>query len=176
VILARRLGLPRHQVRDIYVASLLHDVGKIGIHDSVLNKPGQLTDEEFELMKTHPVLGANIMAPIRKMKRILPGLRWHHERMQGTGYPDGLKGDEIPLMARIIAVADTFDAVTTTRPYQETMTFDQGLQVINKLSGVALDPRIVSAFNKAYSAGEILRKTDPSEDSADAPPRAASGA
>ena len=155
VILAKELGLKGAQLREIHVSSLMHDVGKIGINDAILQKPGKLTDEEFEIMKTHTVLGANILAPIRAMKRIIPGLRWHHERMSGQGYPDGLAGSQIPLMARIIAIADTFDAVTTHRPYQETMTFDEALQVLERLKGDALDEKIVDAFFNVYKRGLI---------------------
>ncbi len=160
VILAKELGLKGAQLREIHVSSLMHDVGKIGIDDAILQKPGKLTDEEFEVMKTHTILGANILAPIRQMKRIIPGLRWHHERMSGQGYPDGLSGDQIPLMARIIAVADTFDAVTTDRPYQKTMTFDEALQVLERLRGDALDTKIVEAFMNAYKRGLIRKDTD----------------
>jgi HD-GYP domain-containing protein (c-di-GMP phosphodiesterase class II) len=159
VILAKELGLKGAQLREIHVSSLMHDVGKIGIHDAILQKPGKLTAEEFEVMKTHTVLGANILAPIRKMKRIIPGLRWHHERMNGQGYPDGLSGDQIPLMARIIAIADTFDAVTTHRPYQDTMTFDEALKVLERLKGDALDEKIVDAFMNAYAHG-LIRSAD----------------
>ncbi len=155
VVLARELGLSDQEVRDIHVASLLHDVGKIGIHDSVLNKPGKLTDEEFALMKKHTIFGAAIVAPIPQMKTIIPGLRWHHERWAGGGYPDGLQGEQIPLMARIIAVADTFDAVTTARPYQKTMTVQEALQTVNRLKGVSLDDRVVEAFFRAFRAGKI---------------------
>jgi len=155
VIVAKELGLTGTQLREIHVSSLMHDVGKIGINDAILQKPGKLTDEEFEIMKTHTVLGANIVAPIRQMKRIIPGLRWHHERMGGQGYPDGLSGDQIPLMARIIAIADTFDAITTHRPYQKAMTFDEALEVLERLKGVALDGKIVDAFFSAYSKGLI---------------------
>jgi HD-GYP domain-containing protein (c-di-GMP phosphodiesterase class II) len=155
VIISRYLRLSKKDIRDVHISSLLHDVGKIGIDDVVLKKPGRLTDEEFEIIKLHPVLGANIMAPIRQMKRILPGLRWHHERMNGSGYPDGLKGERIPLMARIIAVADTFDAMTTNRPYQTPMPFQKSLERINELSGTHFDPRIVKAFNEAFAAGEF---------------------
>ena len=110
-------------------------------------------------MKTHTGLGANIVAPIRQMKRIIPGLRWHHERMGGQGYPDGLSGDQIPLMARIIAIADTFDAITTHRPYQDTMTFDEALKVLERLKGNALDEKIVDAFMNAYAHG-LIRSAD----------------
>ncbi len=167
VLLARRLGLSESEIQEIHVSSLLHDVGKIGIDDSILKKPGVLTPEEFAVMKTHPVLGANIMAPIKKMKRILPGLRYHHERCNGSGYPDGLKGEEIPLMARIIAVADTFDAMTTKRPYQEAMTFEAAVARINSLKSIALDDRVVEAFNRAYSDGEIVPEEDDAASSSD---------
>ncbi len=155
VIVARHLGLSNEQIRDIHVASLLHDVGKIGIDDSILKKQGPLTGDEFTIMKTHPVLGANIMAPIGQMKRVLPGLRNHHERWRGGGYPDGLTGEGIPLMARIIAVADTFDAMTTDRPYQRGVTFREALERLNELKGVVLDPGVVDAFNRAFQAGEV---------------------
>lgn len=156
VIIARHMGLSGDELQAIHVASLLHDVGKIGIDDAVLKKPGKLTDEEFEIIKRHPVLGADIMAPIAKMQHILPGLRWHHEKWAGGGYPDGLVGDQIPLMARIIAVADTFDAMTTHRPYQTAMTYQQALDRINTvLVGTALDPGVVEAFNTACEMGRI---------------------
>jgi HD-GYP domain-containing protein (c-di-GMP phosphodiesterase class II) len=106
-------------------------------------------------MKQHTVIGANIMAPIRKMQRLLPGLRSHHERWTGGGYPDGTAGEAIPLMARIIAVADSFDAMTTDRPYQKGMTFEQGVARLNELKGSAFEEAIVESFNRAYRAGEF---------------------
>ena len=156
VVLARQLGMSDEQIADIYVASLLHDVGKIGIHDNILQKPGQLTPDEFEIMKTHTVKGAQILAPIRQMQRIIPGLRSHHERWEGGGYPDRLRGTDIPFMARLIAVADAFDAMTTHRPYQKAMSFQEAAQRVNDLSGVAFDARIVEAFNRAYQRGLIV--------------------
>jgi HD-GYP domain-containing protein (c-di-GMP phosphodiesterase class II) len=159
VIIAQELGLPEEQIQEIHVASLMHDVGKIGIDDHILKKPGKLTPDEFEVMKTHAVLGANIMQPIRRMDRVLPGLRWHHERWKGGGYPDGLVGEQIPLMARVIAVADTFDALTTHRPYQKARSFDDALRLLNDLKGVAYDERIVEAFNRAYRQGLIRPET-----------------
>lgn len=155
VLLARKLGLEPLEIRQIHVASLLHDVGKIGIDDAILKKPGALTDEEFAVMKTHPALGANIMAPIRQMKEMLPGLRWHHERCNGSGYPDGLTLDRTPLMARIIAVADTFDAITTNRPYQKRMTLAQALARLEEIRGAWLDSRIVDAFRALHAEGAI---------------------
>ncbi len=161
VILARYHGLSEPDIADIHVASLLHDVGKIGVDDAILKKPGKLTPEEFEVMKLHTVIGANIMAPIRQMKRLLPGLRSHHERWTGAGYPDGLKGDEIPLMARIIAVADTFDAMTTDRPYQKAKGFEEAVARLNELKGSGFDEHIVESFNRAYVAGEFTRQQPP---------------
>ena len=139
----------------LFKSAPLHDIGKVGIPDAILLKPGKLTPEEFEVMKTHTTQGAAIMSEIPKMKEILPGLRSHHERWKGGGYPDGLSGEQIPLMARIIAVADTFDAMTTDRPYQRAMTLEAAHARINQLKGVALDERVVEAFNRAYLAGEI---------------------
>ncbi len=159
MIISRQLGLADEVLRDIHVSSLLHDVGKIGIDDAILRKTGQLTDDEFEIIKTHTVLGATIMAPIHQMDRIIPGLRYHHERGDGSGYPSGLVGENIPLMARIIAVADTFDAITTNRPYQKRMSFEQGRARINELRGKYLDSGVVEAFNRAYDEG-LFRSGD----------------
>jgi len=155
VVLARVLGMSDDQVADIHVASLMHDVGKIGINDKILQKPGKLTAEEFDVMKTHTTKGAQIMQPIGKMQRIIPGLRSHHERWEGGGYPDNLSADQIPLMARVIAVADAFDAMTTHRPYQKAMSFAQAQERLNVLKGLAFDERIVEAFNRAYQQGLI---------------------
>jgi HD-GYP domain-containing protein (c-di-GMP phosphodiesterase class II) len=155
VIIARFLGLDGQELQDIHVSSLLHDVGKIAIDDAILKKASPLTREEFEIIKTHTVRGAAIMAPIRPMKSIIPGLRHHHERCDGSGYPDALKREQTPLMARIIAVADTFDAITTDRPYQKGMGYERAVARINELKGPALDPVVVEAFNRACAAGEI---------------------
>jgi HD-GYP domain-containing protein (c-di-GMP phosphodiesterase class II) len=156
VAIGRQLRLTDDQLEELHVASLMHDVGKIGIHDRILQKPGKLTPDEFEIMKTHATLGAQILAPIKKMHRVIPGLRWHHERWGGGGYPDGLERDAIPLMARIIAVADTFDAMTTHRPYQSAMSVDDARERLGSLSGIAFDERMVEAFQAAYRAGQIV--------------------
>ena len=126
--------------------------------DAILNKKGKLTDEEFAVMKRHTTIGEKIMAPIGQMRRMLPGLRSHHERWAGGGYPDGIAGDAIPLMARIIAVADSFDAMTTERPYQKAMTFEAGWKRLNELKGSGFDERIVESFNRAYAAGEFAEQ------------------
>ncbi|MDE3169710.1 MAG: HD domain-containing protein, partial [Acidobacteriota bacterium] len=120
-IIGEGIGLNAEELDRLRISALLHDVGKIGVDDRVLKKPGKLTEEEFGLMKQHTVKGANIMRPVAQLRDVLPGIELHHERMDGGGYPYGLAGDQIPMMARIIAVADTFDAITTNRPYQSAM-------------------------------------------------------
>ncbi len=155
VIIGRYLGLSRDAIRALHVSALLHDVGKIGIDDSILKKPAALTPDEFEVMKTHPERGAKIMGRIPQMSSIVPGMRLHHERWNGGGYPMGLKGEEIPLQARIVAVADTFDAMTTDRPYQRAFSAEAAVARINDLKGIGLDPEVVGAFNRAYKAGEF---------------------
>ncbi len=155
VVIGRYLGLSRQAIRDLHVSSLLHDVGKIGIDDAILKKPAALTDDEFEIMKTHPDRGAKIVSRVPQLQSIIPGLRFHHERWAGGGYPVGLKSEEIPLQARIIAVADTLDAMTTVRPYQEPFTLEAAAARINELKALAFDPEVVEAFNRAYEAGEF---------------------
>src|SRR5436853_6377944 len=116
VILATELALTSEEIEKIRISALLHDVGKIGIEDRILKKPGALTPEEFEIMKTHTTKGANILRPVKQLREMLPGIELHHEALDGRGYPRGLKDDQNPMLARVIAVADTFDAVTTNRP------------------------------------------------------------
>lgn len=156
VIIARALDLDEKTVETISISALLHDVGKIGIDDKILKKPGFLTPEEFEIMKQHPVKGFNIMKTIEQMRNVLPGLRSHHEQWDGNGYPDRLKGEEIPLIARIIAVADTLDAMTTNRPYQQALTFQFAVEKINKNVGVKYDKNVVAAFNRAIEEGDLM--------------------
>jgi len=155
VIIGRYLGLSREEMRHLQISSLLHDVGKIGIDDAILKKPAALSEDEFAVMKTHPERGAKIMGRIPQMRNIIPGMRFHHERFAGGGYPTGLKGGEIPLQARIIAVADTFDAMTTDRPYQRALPVREAVARINDMKGRILDPGCVEAFNRAYEAGEF---------------------
>jgi HD-GYP domain-containing protein (c-di-GMP phosphodiesterase class II) len=166
VAVAKQLGLTKREIRDVHVASLLHDVGKIGIDDRILLKPSYLTDEEFEIMKKHPTKGAHMLSPIKNMKDVIPGLLHHHERYTGGGYPKGMKGKEIPLVARIITVADTFDAMTTNRPYQRAMTTEKALSRLNDLAGDALDPDVVKAFHTAVRSGKIRNLQRPSEPAA----------
>src|SRR5215472_9444696 len=129
-LIGRELGLSAQDLDTLRISALLHDVGKIGVEDRVLKKPGALTPEEFALMKQHTIKGANIMRPVSQLKEMLPGIELHHEHMDGRGYPYGLQGNQIPLMARIIAVADTLDAMTTNRPYQTAMDLDYALERI----------------------------------------------
>ncbi len=138
--IARRYGYNMKEQRDIYIIGLLHDVGKIGVPDSVINKPGKLTDEEFELIKRHPVIGSQILKNIKEMPKLSIGARWHHERMDGTGYPDGLAGEEIPEEARIVAVADAYDAMSSQRSYRKIMPQARIREEIIKGSGTQFDP------------------------------------
>jgi len=154
-IVSRHLGQSEEQQERIWISALLHDVGKIGIEDRVLQKVGRLTEEEFVQMKLHPVIGAEIIDPIQQLEHTKPVIRWHHENWNGRGYPDGLKGEEIPLTARIVAVADTFDAVTTNRPYQQAFTLEFAVETITKLTGQRFDAKVTTAFLNAYEHGEI---------------------
>jgi HD-GYP domain-containing protein (c-di-GMP phosphodiesterase class II) len=153
--LSRHLGLKQDEVFRIHIAAILHDVGKLGIKDGILNKPGGLSDDEFEIMRQHPSIGAQIMSPIRMLKDIIPGIRNHHETWDGNGYPDRLKGDQIPMVARIIGVADTFDAMTTTRPYQQAMTLEYVIAKMRSMSGSRFDPLVIDAFLAAVEAGDV---------------------
>ncbi|MBZ5516662.1 MAG: HD domain-containing protein [Acidobacteriia bacterium] len=155
VILAKELGLPEDEVEKVETSAILHDVGKIGIKDNVLNKEGVLTQEEFDLMKRHTVMGYEIVRQVSQLHEMLPGIRWHHEALNGKGYPDGVTGDELPLMVRIISVADTFDAVTTDRPYQDGRPFPQALEILRKHAGSKYDPIVVDALHSAYAKGAL---------------------
>ncbi len=155
LILGDGLGLSAEELDRLRISALLHDVGKIGVDDRVLKKPGKLTDEEFELMKQHTVKGANIMRPVAQLKDVLPGIELHHERMDGQGYPYGLQGDQIPMMARIIAVADTLDAITTNRPYQSAMDLEYAINRIRSLAVTRFDPQVVGALEMAVHHGRL---------------------
>jgi len=154
-LIARELGLSAEDLDKLRIAALLHDVGKIGVDDRVLKKPGSLTPEEFDLMKQHTVKGANIMRPVSQLKEMLPGIELHHEHIDGRGYPYGLTGQQIPLMARIIGVADTLDAMTTNRPYQSAMDLEYALGRIKALTGSKFDPIVVTALEAAINSGKL---------------------
>jgi HD-GYP domain-containing protein (c-di-GMP phosphodiesterase class II) len=155
LLIAQEMKLDHTFMETLQVSAQLHDVGKIGIEDHILKKPGALTEEEFEVMKTHTTKGANILRPVTQLAEMLPGIELHHEALDGRGYPYGLKDDQIPLLARVIAVADTFDALTTNRPYQQAHTPDQALGIIKNLAGKRLDPVAVAALLAVYERGEI---------------------
>ncbi|HYG11000.1 MAG TPA: HD domain-containing phosphohydrolase, partial [Pyrinomonadaceae bacterium] len=155
IAIAEHLGLPDNEIEALRISALLHDVGKIGIDDKVLKKPAKLTQEEFEIMKTHPQKGFKIMSHIPAMREFLPGMYMHHEMINGEGYPQGLRGDEIPMQARIVSVADTFDAMTTDRPYQKAMELDTALALIKTYVGTRYDERVVDALVGACKSGRI---------------------
>jgi HD-GYP domain-containing protein (c-di-GMP phosphodiesterase class II) len=182
LLIAREMNLDVPFMETLQISAQLHDVGKIGIEDHILKKPGALTAEEFEVMKTHTTKGANILRPVTQLAEMLPGIELHHEALDGRGYPYGLQGDQIPLLARVIAVADTFDALTTNRPYQTAHTPEQALQIIQNLAGKRLDPEAVKALLAVCARGEIkiqrfsIRRpvTAPSASTSPSPAQAAS--
>ena len=155
LMVGNELKLDAAFMETLRISAQLHDVGKIGIEDRILKKPGALTAEEFEVMKTHTTKGANILRPVTQLAEMLPGIELHHEALDGRGYPYGLTGDQIPLLARVIAVADTFDALTTNRPYQHAHTPEEAFKIIQNLAGKRLDPEAVAALMAVYGRGEI---------------------
>ena len=140
---------------NLHIASLLHDIGKIAIPESVLNKPGKLTDEEFAKIKEHPERGSRILKPIKELKESIQGVKYHHERYDGKGYPEGIKGEKIPLSAAIICVADTFDAMTTDRPYRRGLSKAKAIKEINNGSGTQFNPLPAKAFVELYEDGKV---------------------
>ena len=138
------------------ISAILHDIGKIGIQDIVLRKPLGLNEEEFNQMKKHPVLGHEIIGKVNQLRDVIPGMRYHHERFDGKGYPDGLSGSSIPLIAKIIAVADAFDAMTSDRSYRKALDMDVAIEEIERGSGKQFDRDVVMAFTKAYKNGDIF--------------------
>ena len=149
--IAKEMGQSPSEQQKVNIAALLHDVGKIGIEDHILKKPGQLTDEEYGIIKQHPRWGAMIMGHISQLKEVVPAIQHHHERLDGTGYPEGLAGDQIPMLARIIAVADTFDAMTTDRLYQKAMDPQFVVSKLHEWKGTRYDPTVVDSMTRIYS-------------------------
>lgn len=146
LMIADEMGMPGSERKWLALSGILHDIGKIGVRDKILNKKGPLEKDEFERMKKHTIFGAEIVEKIRSLEKVIDGILYHHEKLDGTGYPYGLKGDEIPFFARIIAVADTYDAITTDRPYRKGMDRDTALTELKENSGTQFDPEIVQAF------------------------------
>jgi HD-GYP domain-containing protein (c-di-GMP phosphodiesterase class II) len=155
IAIGKNLNLGEQDMRNLRISALLHDVGKIGIDDRILRKPGALSDDEFEVMKGHPTKGAAIMSGVAQLIDIVPGMKYHHEKWSGGGYPDGLTADEIPMQARIVAIADTFDAMTTNRPYQKAMELNYVVEKIKSFAGTRFDPHVVDAFANAVKRGDI---------------------
>ncbi len=148
--IAIQMGMGADDIDLVRLGGKLHDLGKIGVIDSVLLKPGKLSDEEFDIIKRHPVIGAEILRPVPSLAQILPIVLYHHERMDGKGYPEGLKGDDIPLWARITAVGDTFHALTSDRPYRKGMPIEKALQIIESVRGTQLCPDCVDVFLRMH--------------------------
>jgi HD-GYP domain-containing protein (c-di-GMP phosphodiesterase class II) len=172
-LIAGRLDLDAEQNRLLSWAALLHDVGKIAIDSDILNKPGRLTDEEYAAIKTHPARGCRVLEPIPQLREILPAIRHHHERWDGRGYPDGLRSEEIPLHARILAIADTYDAIVSTRAYRRARTPEFALEEISRGAGIQFDPAIVPVFLALAQAGALDALTPETEDGSAEAERAA---
>ena len=156
--LARELGLPEEQRRALNAAALLHDIGKLAVPEHIISKPGKLTPEEFEKMKIHPIIGAQILESVRFPYPVAPIVRAHHEKWDGSGYPDGLKGDQIPIGARIVAAVDVLDALASDRQYRRAMPLEDAMRVVSDESGRSFDPRVVAVLQRRYLEFEGLSK------------------
>ena len=154
-VLARALGSDEEEANNVRVVALLHDIGKIGVPDAILNKRGSLTDEEFEIMKTHSEVGANILKDITYLPGLEIGALYHHERYDGTGYPKGLKGDEIPYVAKVICIADAYDAMSSNRVYRKRLPEDKILEEFEKCKGFQFDPKMTDTFINLIKEGKI---------------------
>ncbi len=155
-LIGQELGLSQDELQVINQSAILHDIGKIGVPDAILNKPGALTVAEFALIKEHPVRGYEIVKGVHSLKRELGGIRWHHERLDGSGYPDQLKGAAIPLIARIIAVADVYDALTTLRSYRTATTPAEALAILRADAGIKLDATVIAALERLLDRGQYM--------------------
>jgi putative nucleotidyltransferase with HDIG domain len=169
-MIARTMRLSEKEVEVVRIGALMHDVGKIGIEDKILGKAGPLNEDEFEIMKTHPSKGAIIIEPVGPLQEMIPAMKFHHENIDGSGYPQGLSGEDIPLYAKIVAVADTFDAMTTNRPYQKAMEITYVFERMRSFVGKKFDKEIVDALIAAYEEGLVrpnlpLRPAASSDDS-----------
>ena len=148
-------GLPKKFLEHLHIASLLHDIGKIGVPEAILNKEGPLSEDERKRMQEHPAIGTTILQPIKELEDAILGVKYHHEKYDGSGYPEGLKGSQIPLIASIISVADTFDAMTTDRPYRHGLSKEEAVREIERVSGRQLDPEITGAFIELFRENKI---------------------
>ena len=158
--IAKYMNLSTGEIENLKVAAILHDIGKIGVEDKILRKKETLTEEEYREMQKHPIVGAEIIGHIKQLKDVIPGMRYHHERADGKGYPEGLKGVTIPLIARIISVADTYDAMTTNRPYHNALDEAKAIAELKRCTGLQFEKDVVEAFIQAYENGEIKTGVD----------------
>lgn len=156
VDLGRYIGLPEHELQMLEWTGLLHDVGKIGIKDNILCKPGKLTNEEFDHIKLHPVKSYNVLEPIAGLQKIMPAVRHHHEHYDGSGYPDGLAGENIPLHARILQVADVWDALTSTRSYRKAMSKEKAMDIMTEEAGMVMDLKLIKEFQSMVKENPTL--------------------
>ena len=159
-MLTKELGYDNETVEKYYNIALLHDIGKISIPIEILNKPGKLTDQEFNIIKSHSAQGFKLLKDISIMPELAIGAGAHHERPDGKGYPRGLKGDQIPRVAQIIAVADTFDAMYSDRPYRKRMNFEKAVSIIQEVAGTQLETDVVEAFTRLVNKGEFRAPDD----------------
>ncbi len=160
LLIGREMGLSSEELESLKVAGHLHDIGKVGIKDYILLKPGRLTPEEYEIIKQHPLIGAEIVGHIGLLKQEVAIIKHHHERWDGRGYPDGLAGEEIPLLARVLAVADAFDAMTSVRPYRPPLPRETALQEILRHAGTQFDPLVAEAFARVWQEESFLNGED----------------
>ena len=154
-LIAREMGYTGEELDRIYYVALLHDCGKIGVPDNILRKPGRLTDEEFEIIKSHTVRGGEILSSFRSLNNVGEGARYHHEKYDGSGYPEGKAGEDIPLIARMICVADSFDAMNTNRVYRKKLTKEYIIDEIEKNKGKQFDPEIADVFLELLRSGKV---------------------
>lgn len=155
VAIAKYMYLPPEKTEWLELTAIMHDIGKIGVNDAILRKPGKLTDDEFNQMRKHPSYGHDILQHVKQLEPAIPGMKSHHERFDGKGYPDGAKGTDIPLLARIISVSDAWDAMTSDRPYRDGLSEEIAINELMEFSGTQFDPEVIEAFMIAYHKGEI---------------------
>lgn len=155
VLIASHLGLPQDEMDTLRLAAIMHDIGKIGVSDQVLRKPGRLNEEEFREMSRHPEVGVDIIEHLPQLAQVVPGVLYHHEQYDGTGYPHKRQAENIPLHARIIGVADAFDAMTSDRPYRKALGFDVAFAELERCAGQQFDPQLVEIFKHAWLEGEL---------------------
>jgi putative nucleotidyltransferase with HDIG domain len=167
ILLAKRLGYSDEEVEKLRLAGILHDIGKIGVREACLNKAGTLNDEEYDEIKEHPLISERILKPIEELREIIPHIKHHHERYDGRGYPCGLQGTEIPVDARILAMADSYDAMTTNRPYRSALSADEAMEEMKLNAGRQFDPQLVSVFVEMRKHVEAVMKSNVDEPSAE---------